>query len=489
MTLEQEKLIWEKLLSCRRISEIESHITQKSCLEDPRNPFERDSDRIVYSYPFRRLQDKTQVIPLPVIDFVHTRLTHSIEVSTVGRSLGRHIENFLLKRGILQDAKCGTIPAIVSAACQAHDIGNPPFGHSGEDAISEYFKFGKGDTYLSNDYKTPIQDASGYVHSFEFKDIESEVKIRDLVKFEGNAMGFRILTKYDNIGLDLTCATLATFSKYPRQSFIETEMEAPYNWNPDRASQKKYGFFYSERDIFKKVAEEVGLVQLKDPATGNYSWTRHPLAFIMEAADDICYRTIDLEDGFRVGRINFKEAEEVLMAIASKDRTFSQERYNEQTRDKQKFSYLRTKAIGYLMQQCVNAFIENYEDILLGNFDRELLKSIADKDALSAVQGLRDVLARCVYKWENVLALEAAGFEVLGGLLHEYIEASNICIACPPETRSKRASKIFDLLSEEYRHIDKEEKYLRYIKIVDYVSGMTDGYALNIYRKIKGIIT
>lgn len=488
MTIEEEKSIWERFLSCRRISEIESGELNKSCIDDPRNPFERDSDRIIYSYPFRRLQDKTQVIPLPVIDFVHTRLTHTLEVSTVGRSLGRHVENFLLKKKLLDDSKCGTIPAIVSAACLAHDIGNPPFGHSGEDSISEYFNFGVGATYLANEYRKPILNESGILQEYRFKDINSETKLRDLKKFEGNAMGFRILTKYDNIGLDLTCATLAAFSKYPRQSFIESE-EMLTNWNEERVSQKKYGFFFSERDIFQQVALEVGLKQLKDSKTGNYSWARHPLAFIMEAADDICYRTIDLEDGFRVGKINFSEAEPVLLSIASKDATFNLETYKAQTKNKQKFSYLRTKSIGYLIQKCLQAFITNYDQIIIGDFDKELLKSIDDKEVLDAIKSLREIVAANVYKWDNVLSLEAAGFEVLGGLLYEYIEASNICIACPPDTRSKRATKIFDLLSEEYRHSDKEEIYTRYLKIVDYVSGMTDGYALNIYRKIKGITT
>ena len=225
MTTNQQ--IWKKLLSANRLKDaIKGKTTNEDNL-DIRNSFERDCDRITYSYPFRRLQDKTQVIPLPIIDFVHTRLTHTLEVATVGRSLGKIVENFLIKQNDILENQRGQIPTIIYAACLAHDIGNPPFGHSGEDSISDYFRGKQG----LKSIKENFQDT-------EMKN----VKICDLQNFEGNAMGFRLLTKYEDVGMNLTCAVLATFTKYPRQSFITGESEDT-RWNDQRTSQKKYGIF------------------------------------------------------------------------------------------------------------------------------------------------------------------------------------------------------------------------------------------------------
>lgn len=488
MNLEKEIEIWKSLLSCSRINDLKDGTDRKECVEDPRNPFQRDCDRITYSYPFRRLQDKTQVIPLPVIDFVHTRLTHSLEVTTVGRSLGKLLENYLVNKKVIKVNECGNIPAIVAAACLAHDIGNPPFGHSGEDSISEYFRIAKGYEYLSEEY------AGSYDYDtlvYTPRDIHSEAKIRDLHYFEGNAMGFRLLTKHDDTGLNLTCATLATFSKYPRQSFIEGEENGSSRWDIDRVSQKKYGFFQTELEEFKIVAKEVGLKELKDPQTGNLTWARHPLAFLMEAADDICYRIIDLEDGFRIGKIPFDEAETPLLVIAKKDERFNFDYYEliPLGKEKQKFTYLRSVAINVLIQNTFDAFIKNYNEILTFEFDKDLIKSGVDEEVVTALDSIKNIVSKYIYKWQDVLTVEAAGFEILGSLLSEYIEASNICLSCPPETRSKRASKIFDLLAEEYQHTDKEELYKRYLKIACYVSGMTDSYAINLFQRIKGIKT
>jgi dGTPase len=407
-------------------------------------------------------------------------------VATVGRSLGKLLENILLQNKIITQTDISSIPAILTASCLSHDIGNPPFGHSGEDAISEYFKFETGNEYLSTYYAGKI-----YEDAYKIKSISDECKIRDLKNFEGNAMGFRILTKYEERGLNLTCATLATFTKYPRQSFIEGEEIIGIRWNTDRVSQKKFGFFQTESRDFEMVANEVGLKKLFDTKTGNYSWARHPLAFLMEAADDICYRIIDLEDGFRIGRIPFKEAETALLEIAKKDERFNFEFYSQLAgnREKQKFSYLRSVAINILIQKSFESFLKNYNDILSFTFDTDLIKSIEDKEIVNALDGISTIVKKYIYKWQNVLSIEAAGFEILGGLLYEYVEASNMCIKCPPETRSKRASKIYDLLSEEHQHIDEDEPYMRYLKIASYVSGMTDSYAINLFQQIRGIKT
>ncbi len=481
MPTSSEQYLWEKFLSCRRVNDIKENIEGRHCADDPRNHFQRDCDRITYSYPFRRLQDKTQVIPLPVLDFVHTRLTHSLEVATVGRSLGTMVEDFLTRKGALKKSSSGHIPSIVTAACLAHDIGNPPFGHAGESSISEYFHMGKGYTSLGRVYQEPIIDDS----TFRIKSVEEECKVRDLKCFEGNAMGFRLLTKSNQSSLNLTCATLATFTKYPRQSYITGESLMEDRWS-DGVSQKKYGFFQEELEEFKIVAKEVGLKPLLTSG-GNYAWLRHPLSFLMEAADDICYRIIDLEDGFRVQRIPFDEAQKALISIASLDSSFDNSYYQRIDGENEKFSYLRSKSINILIYKVFDSFVENYERIIEGSFDIELLKSIPDIGLQKSLSELKRIVEKYIYKWQDVLGLEAAGFEILGGLIEKYIEASDICLTCPPSVRSKHASKIFDLLPKEYQHIEDEECYTRYLKIASYVSGMTDTYAVNLYQKIKGI--
>lgn len=491
MEIDTEKHMWDRLLSCRRLDELREGSQEPSCRTEPRNPFERDCDRITYSYPFRRLQDKTQVIPLPVVDFVHTRLTHTLEVSTVGRSLGRLLEKFLLDRKVIDQTMCGDIPAILTASCLAHDIGNPPFGHSGENSISEFFNFGKGVNYLAEKYggePIEIKNKEGAPDiDTKYSDNISRIKCTDLKKFEGNANGFRILTKHNEVGLNLTAATLAAFTKYPRSSYISGETDNS-NWAPERESQKKYGVFYTEQEDFKLVADECGLVKLRDCDDDCISYARHPLAFLMEAADDICYRIIDLEDGHRIGRIPFAEAESILEKIASKDERFKSEIYDSLPNEKRKISYLRSRCINFLVFQCFKSFESNYFDILKGEFDKELLDSIEDQEVLNSTKEIKDLVKKYIYKWHDVLSLEATGFEVLSGLVSEFVEASNFCIECPPSTQSKRAIKIYDLLPNQYCHIsDEEERYDRYIKVVDYTSGMSDSFALNLYKKIKGM--
>lgn len=490
MNKDLERQIWDKLLSCKRLNELREGALEASCRAEPRNPFERDSDRITYSYPFRRLQDKTQVIPLPVIDFVHTRLTHTLEVTSVGRSLGRLLEKFLLSRGALDQNMCGDISAIVSAACLAHDIGNPPFGHSGEHSISEYFNFGNGADYLTETYggtEVEIENDDGsYDIDTQYNTNSERIKCTDLKKFEGNANGFRILTKHNGQGLNLTAATLASFTKYPRTSYLPGETDN-VNWNSNRVSQKKYGIFYTEREEFRLIADECGLVRLRDEGEDFICYARHPLAFLMEAADDICYRIIDLEDGHRIGKIPFSEAEPILLKIAKKDERFVNEVYSELKDDKLQISYLRSKCINYLVFQSFDVFKQNYLQILEGSYDTELLKGINESDTLSAIDEMKELVKKYIYNWHDVLALEATGFEVLSGLVSEYVEASNYCIECPPSTQSKRAIKIYNLLPDQYCHTDDdEERYFRYLKVVDYTSGMSDSFALNLYKQIKG---
>lgn len=458
--------IWKKLLSEKRVNDLSNTSIEGNVVEeDIRNAFERDADRIIYSYPFRRLQDKTQVIPLPIIDFVHTRLTHTLEVATVGRSLGKYVEKFLLENGDITEKEKNLIPNIVYSACLAHDIGNPPFGHSGEDSISDYFISEKGQKYMKDNFKGKLQDAKKF----------------DLMNFEGNALGFHLLNNYEGNGLNLTCATLATFTKYPRISYVDGDSlnDKSTRWDNERTSQKKYGFFVSDLEKFRLIANETGLVKLKHKNT----WARHPLAFILEAADDICYRIIDLEDGFRIGKISFLECEPILKIIAKKDKSWNINKYNEIKDEKRKFSYLRALVINTLIYNAFEVFKNNYDNIIIGQFDKELLKAITDNEIVEEIKKIKGLVKKYVYKSHEVLTLEAAGYEVLGGLITDFIETLNIG---SEQNKTKKHEKYSDLLPEEFK-VSNIEYYERCLKVCNYVAGMSDSYALNLYQKLKGI--
>jgi len=310
-----EPMRWERLLSRRRLG------TAPSAEVPDRTAFQRDYDRLVFSSAFRRLQDKTQVFPLAESDYVRTRLTHSLEASCVGRSLGTLVGQALEESDRLPDAiGAADVGAIVAAAGLAHDIGNPPFGHSGEDAIGHWFAHSEaGRRYL---------------------DQLDEAQAEELRRFEGNAQGFRVITRLQNPdsagGLGLTCATLGAFSKYPRGA-ARSAAEREY----DGASNKKFGFFEAERGRFETVAAEVGLI----PRRAGESWYRHPLAFLVEAADDICYHIVDLEDAFRLGHVTFAETEALLHAIAAP----RSGRLSAIQGEKEKIAYLRATAINALV--------------------------------------------------------------------------------------------------------------------------------------------
>ena len=283
-----DRMDWRKLLSTTRVYDSKNgknNTSTKSQFEDPRSPFERDFDQIIFSYPFRRLQDKTQVIPFPEFDFVHTRLTHSLEVASVGRSFGKLVTDLIEEKEekeILGKNTSSDIGALIAAACLAHDIGNPRFGHSGEDSISNYFKEN------DNSKKRILTTLS-------------EKQKEDLCKFEGNANGFRIIANNYGRGINPTYALLGAFTKYPRESYLEKE---PSNIE-ELKSQAKYGFFQAEKEMFKNIAEELGLIRIEDIGEDDIAYHRHPLAFLMEASDDIAYGMIDFEDGCRLGLIDF----------------------------------------------------------------------------------------------------------------------------------------------------------------------------------------
>lgn len=420
-----------------------------------RSAFERDYDRVVFSYPFRRLQDKTQVFPLPEQDFVHTRLTHSLEVSSVGRSLGKTVGEELLKEypelldnGISQF----DFGAIVSAACLTHDLGNPPFGHTGEDAISDYFR--------------------SHSQGLFFKDQVNVDEWEDLINFEGNAQGFRILTNKKHQGLKLTDPTLAAFTKYPRQSRLD-------NFQPDRRSQKKFGYFQTEKLAFQRLANSLGMHEL-DPGV---AWCRHPLAFLVEAADDICYHIIDLEDGCRMGLINEKETIALFAEILGDKFKPSKLRQIE-GRD-ERIGLMRAVSIGLLIDQCAQVFIDCEQEILSGKFDHALTDLIPTQDILAEIM---KVSIERLYRSPMVLEIEAGGFEVLGGLLESFTTASYKFLF-QKAVMSRKEESVFSLLPAVLRNSISNEttSYGMLRLILDYVSGLTDRHAIGMYRKIKGI--
>ena len=444
---------WEKLLTDSRLGE---KIQTKKNSSDGRSEFQKDFDRVVFSPAFRRLQDKTQVFPLPESDFVHTRLTHSLEVSCVGRSLGNLVGETVVKRNPSLNSRFTKFHfgEIVAAACLAHDIGNPPFGHSGEDAIAEYFRSGNG-------------------QKFKLK-IKDEKKWTDFIKYEGNAQGFRIITKLQNPkvkgGLNLTYSTLAAVTKYPRESLINNQNRSLQN-----KAYRKYGFFQAEKEIFKEVADKTGLDFVVNKKT--YWWRRHPLAFLVEAADDICYSVMDLEDGFMLGLISFRETEELLIPLISKQGLRNYRDKDERDR----IGYLRAIAINELVNELARVFLDEEKNILAGKFENELISEIKRANALKRI---KDISVTRIYKSRSVVEREVAGYEVLGGLLDTFIDSYNEAFEKKISAKNK---SVFALLPKRISDDIPNELYQRLIRIIDFVSGMTDSFAVSLFRKIKGI--
>jgi len=438
-------LNWVHLLSSQRIG----HKT--AAVEQSRSAFEQDYDRIIFSHPFRRLQDKTQVHPLPEHDFVHTRLTHSLEVSTVGRSLGKKAGEVVLQRHAELAGKFSLFDfgAIVAAASLTHDLGNPPFGHAGEDAISEFFLH------------------QGVGQGFQSRVTESQWE--ELVRFEGNAQGFRILNK-SQYGLKLTFATLGAFTKYPCPAFFPQR-------DKSKKSQKKFGFFESERELFSEVASTLGLIR-----RGENVWCRHPLAFLVEAADDICYNIIDLEDGCRLGLVSFEETVDLLAPILGGK--LDRSKLASGTGLNEKLGTLRAMAIGELIEAVTQVFLDHEQSMLDGEFDQALMDLC---EFSKSIRTIGEVSSKKIYHARNVVEIEAAGHEVLPGLLHEFIQAA---IQLAHGGRSRKYQNLGMLLPEETRgeilkHPDNPYHLLR--QCIDFISGMTDRHAISMYRKIKGI--
>jgi dGTPase len=442
---------WTQLINPARTGEATASSTP---WDEARSPFEQDFDRIVFSHPFRSLQDKTQVFPLPKTEFVHNRLTHSLEVASVGRSLGKQAGKAILQRHADLRNTGITISdfgAITAAAALMHDIGNPPFGHAGESAISQFF----------------VEQAA------DIKPLVSEKEWHDLVNFEGNAQGFRLVNKNRYQGLQLTMATQGAFTKYPREAHITSRDEA-------RKSQKKYGFLQAHKSAFTDVAGQLGLRFLGN--THSAVWCRHPLAFLVEAADDICYSIIDLEDGTNLGLLPYTHTEELLAGILGD--SFQKKKIDVVSGIKEKLGLLRALAINELVRQCVEVFTAQEEAIRSGDFDKALTDKVPAWQALKEIQ---KVSVEKIYRSELVLRKEVAGFEVISGLLGAFcmpvLQMSN------QQEGTWKAKSLYRLLPIDIRaEIESAgSTYLCLLSLLDYISGLTDSAALNLYRNIKGI--
>lgn len=433
---------WNTLISAKRFGLEEFHRER----HENRSEFQRDYDRLVFSAPFRRLQNKTQVFPLPGSIFVHNRLTHSLEVSCVGRSLGNDVSKAILaRRPELQHTYLPEIGSIVSAACLAHDLGNPPFGHSGERAISTYFSEGKGMDLRA--HLTPEQ-------------------WEDLTHFEGNANAFRLLThQFEGRrkgGFVLTYPTLASIVKYPFSSSLAGE-------------KPKFGFFTTEEEGFRRIAEELGMKKLSDAPL---RYARHPLVYLVEAADDICYQMMDIEDAHKLKILTSQETQELLLAYFTDERKEHMLKTLEIVSDvNEQTAYLRSSVIGLLISECTEAFLNNEAKILEGEFEGSLIRHISEQPA-AAYKHCADVSMRKIYRSRDVLDIELAGFRIISTLLELMIDA----VRSPEKAYSQL---LINRVSGQY-NIKAPALYERIQAVLDYISGMTDVYALDLYRKING---
>lgn len=439
---------WEQLLSLKRKGDTSKRLRIEE--HDTRLGFEVDYDRIIFSSAFRSLQDKTQVIPLSKTDFVHTRLTHSLEVSVVGRSIGRLVgKKIIEKYPYLKEVHgyhMNDFGAIVAAAALAHDIGNPPFGHSGEKAIGEYFSIGKGQQY---------------------KDQLTEKQWQDLIDFEGNANGFSVLTS-SRPGIEgslrLSYATLGAFTKYPKESLPKKPTK--------NIADKKYGFFQSDKDFFKEVAEELGMIPNK--SGDDIGYHRHPLAFLVEAADDICYTIIDFEDGINLGLVSEDFALEYLIKLV-KD-TIDSAKYQTLTTKEDRISYLRALAIGNLINDAVKVFIDNEEAILKGEFHFAL----TDKSRYKAqMDDIIKLSVKNIYQSREVIEKELSGYQIINNLLDKFITAYNN----NHEGKATNYDKLLLKILPEKHHLEKETLYDRLLHICHFISMLTDGKAV-LYNQI-----
>ena len=438
---------WKQLISNKRFGQEHKHAER----HDDRSEFKRDYDRLIFSSAFRRLQNKTQVFPLPGSIFVHNRLTHSLEVASVGMSIGNDISRRIIKKQPdLKDTLVEEIGTIVSAACLAHDLGNPPFGHSGEKAIQTFFSEGPG---------------------LKIKPMVSSEFWDDITHFEGNANAFRILTHRfkgrRQGGFVMTYSMLASIVKYPFASSLA-------------GNHGKFGFFASETESYRKIADELGIFCKSAPGEP-LKYARHPLVYMVEAADDICYEIMDIEDSHKLKILSFAETEHLLLSFFDEEiqQKIRQRIIDEELTDEnEKVVYMRASVIGKLENECVAAFLAHEEEILAGTFEGSLIDHISERQK-KAYKECEKISYSKIYQSKPVLDIELSGYQIMATLMEVFIEAA----VNPSRFYSKQ---LLRRVSSQY-DIENENLEERIMAVIDYISGMTDIYALDIYQKINGI--
>ncbi len=435
---------WHRLLSAKRFGlpgEGESN-----CM---RTPFHKDHDRVVFSSSFRRLERKTQVHPLRDNDHIHSRLTHSLEVSCVGRSLGAQVGE-MLEDKLPKSVSAADLGAIIQAACLAHDIGNPPFGHTGEDAIRHWFRDRKN---------------AGFLEGLSSK------QIRDFQSFEGNAQGLRILTQLEchrfDGGMRLTYATLGAFLKYPWHSGYQ-----------DPRKGEKFGVYQSELPFLQEISAELGLI-----LEGENRYCRHPLVYLMEAADDICYAIIDLEDGVEMNLLNYNEVETLLLDLIGGEVPKSYFDTTQEDPARRRLAILRGKAIDIMVNEVAQVFVDNEQVILSGKLDGDLI-SLANPRVAKCISSAKSIAKNKIFKDPKKALIEIGAYTTLGSLLGTFLTAVDEVLS--EQAVSYKSLRILELIG---RHAPKPgwDRYQAYLRVVDYISGMTDSYAVELAQAMRGL--
>lgn len=441
---------WKRLISDKRLGKEDSS-TQSP---ERRTEFQRDFDRLIFSAPFRRMQNKTQVFPLPGSIFVHNRLTHSLEVSSVGRSLGTDVaRELILRHPELASAGLQDMGAIVSAACLAHDMGNPPFGHSGERAIRTFFSEGKGK--MLTEYMS------------ENGDKLSEKEWADLIRFDGNANTFRLLTHQfggrRRGGFVMTYSTLASIVKYPYESSLA-------------GKKAKFGFFASETEDYRKIADELGIPYTFED--GALRAVRHPFVYLVEAADDICYEIMDIEDAFKLRLLSNEETQTLLLNFFDEETQKDLlKNYPEGTDNGDRIAYLRSCVINSLENACVDIFMTHETEILAGTFQGSLISHLPEHLKL-AYKTCEQVAKSRIYSSKEVTDIDLAGYHIIYTLLELMTDAVL-------EPQKAYSQLLLGQVSSQYQ-LHAPRLADRIMAVLDYISGMTDVYALDLYRKING---
>jgi dGTPase len=458
-----QKMNWRQLYSPQRTGASQEFPRGRSADPRIRTSFLRDYDRIIFSSAFRRLQNKTQVFPLPGAVFVHNRLTHSLEVASVGRSLGKAVGDALAEKYAVEGEDFREfykyeLPSVIAAACLAHDIGNPPFGHSGEDAIRSFFRGLEGEANRRFDQELSANQQ------------------RDFLYFEGNANAFRTLTHSFNEpspgGFRLTYATLASIVKYPSDSLN--------GFDKSRLVTKKSGFFDSETGTFTAMAEALGIPRLEKNV-----FARHPYVYMVEAADDICYRIIDFEDAHRLHIISIDTIRDLFLSFFDEEQGYDAREQVEKTfhginDDNQKVQFLRAKLINLLIFRVRDIFMEKEEQLLDGGLAKPLIDYLPARER-ELVKKIDAFSVRHIYNHRSVVEIELAGYHVIGGLLDAFFQA----ILYP---RSARSEKMLQLISKQFAITGEPSQFYFDIQsLVDFIAGMTDLYAVDLYRKITGM--